>query len=90
MTGTTHSLKLMVQLLTSGQVSGLEADMWMTTLSFIQPPTIDMLSEVKVTDLFIFKIVAIYFEKFSLKNNQRHLVDINKINNRAYNLCVDL
>ena len=49
MTGTVDSLKLMVQLLNNKEVTGIEADMWLTTLAFIQQPTIDMLAEVKVT-----------------------------------------
>lgn len=52
MSGTVDSLRLMVQLLTSGQISGIEADMWMTTLSFIQKPTLEMIAEVKVTASF--------------------------------------
>lgn len=48
MTGTLDSLKMMVQLLTSKEVTGIEADMWLTTLAFIQHPTVDMLAQVKV------------------------------------------
>lgn len=48
MSGTIDSLRLMVQLLTSGQVTGIEADMWMTSLAFIQNPSKEMLAEVKV------------------------------------------
>jgi len=48
MVGSSESVSYMAQLIVSGQVVGLEADMWMTTLSFIQKPTLDMLREVKV------------------------------------------
>ena len=47
MTGTVDSLKMLTQLLISKEVSGMEADMWLTTLAFIQHPTLDMLSEMK-------------------------------------------
>ena len=47
MTGTVDSLKMLTQLLISKEVTGLEADMWLTTLAFIQHPTLDMLAEVK-------------------------------------------
>lgn len=48
MVGSQASLKMMTQLIISQEVSGVEADMWLTTLAFIQHPTIEMLSEVKV------------------------------------------
>ena len=48
MVGSSESVSYMAQLIVSGQVVGLEADMWMTTLSFIQKPTMDMLKAVKV------------------------------------------
>jgi hypothetical protein len=48
MSGSRETLKLMVQLLVSEQVTGLDADMWMTTLAFVQNPSIDMLADVKV------------------------------------------
>ena len=47
MTGTVDSLKMLTQLLISKEVTGMEADMWLTTLAFIQHPTLDMLAEVK-------------------------------------------
>ena len=49
MCGTVESTRYMVQLITTGEVSGVEADMWLTTLTFVQNPSIDMLAEVKVT-----------------------------------------
>jgi len=49
MTGTVEGVKLMTQLITSIDVSGIEAEMWMTTLAFLQNPTIEMLNDVKVT-----------------------------------------
>ena len=48
MAGTSASLKMLAQLLVDDEVTGIEADMWLTTLAFIQEPTIEMLSEVKV------------------------------------------
>lgn len=48
MTGTVDALRMMTQLLISREVSGIEADMWLTTLAFTQHPTLDMLAEVKV------------------------------------------
>ena len=56
MTGTVNSLKLMVQLLATKEVTGIEADMWLTTLAFIQQPTIDMIAEVKVISEFLFSL----------------------------------
>ena len=53
MTGTVNSLKLMVQLLVTKEVTGIEADMWLTTLAFIQQPTMDMIAEVKVIPEFL-------------------------------------
>jgi hypothetical protein len=48
MSGSRETLKLMVQLLVSKQVTGLDADMWMATLAFVQNPSIDMLANVEV------------------------------------------
>lgn len=59
MTGTTESVKYMSQLIVSGEVDGLEADMWLTTLSFIQQPTREMLSEVKVLLHFLYNVIVI-------------------------------
>ena len=56
MTGTVNSLKLMVQLLVTKEVTGIEADMWLTTLAFIQQPTMDMIAEVKVISEFLFSL----------------------------------
>ena len=56
MTGTVNSLKLMVQLLATKEVTGIEADMWLTTLAFIQQPTIDMIAEVKVISKCLFSL----------------------------------
>ena len=61
MSGTTESLKLMVQLLTSEQVTGLDADMWMTSLAFVQNPTIDMLADVKVSFFNEISVLNSYF-----------------------------
>lgn len=48
MTGSVGSLDLMTELIMSGTVAGAEADMWLTTLSFIKNPTVEMLTAVKV------------------------------------------
>lgn len=48
MTGTSASVHMITELITSNTITGLEADMWLTTLSFIKNPTKDMLKEVKV------------------------------------------
>lgn len=48
MVGTKASLKMMTHLINTDEVTGAEADMWMTSLSFIQHPTKDMLLELKV------------------------------------------
>ncbi|VDI44444.1 Hypothetical predicted protein [Mytilus galloprovincialis] len=47
MVGTKASLKMMTHLINTDEVTGAEADMWMTSLSFIQHPTKDMLLELK-------------------------------------------
>jgi len=49
MTGTPASLKMLTQLLVSDEVSGIEAEMWLTTLAFVQTPTVEMLAEIKVS-----------------------------------------
>ena len=58
MTGTSASLHMITQLITSKEITGLEADMWLTTLSFIKNPTKDMLKEVKVSSFVIKKSYA--------------------------------
>ncbi len=40
MAGTPASLKMLTQLLVSNEVTGVEAEMWLTTLAFIQEPTL--------------------------------------------------
>ncbi|XP_076095776.1 uncharacterized protein LOC143066849 [Mytilus galloprovincialis] len=47
MVGTKASLKMMTHLINTDEVTGAEADMWMTSLSFIQHPTKDILLELK-------------------------------------------
>ncbi|XP_045158693.2 uncharacterized protein LOC123524511 [Mercenaria mercenaria] len=47
MAGTSASLRMITELITSNIITGVEADMWLTTLSFIKNPTIDMLKAVK-------------------------------------------
>ncbi|XP_052255844.1 uncharacterized protein LOC127861416 isoform X2 [Dreissena polymorpha] len=47
MTGTSEGIQFMTQLITTSVVTGVEADMWMTTLAFIQNPNLEMLNIVK-------------------------------------------
>ncbi|CAG2211156.1 unnamed protein product [Mytilus edulis] len=47
MLGTKASLRLMTNLINKKEVCGIEANMWLTTLSFIKDPTKEMLNEVK-------------------------------------------
>ncbi|XP_069109747.1 vitellogenin-like [Argopecten irradians] len=46
MAGTSSSLSMLTELINNDEITGVEADMWLTTLSFIQHPTKDMLREV--------------------------------------------
>ena len=46
--GTGAALNLMTKLLASKSVTGVEADMWLTSLAFIKNPDISVLNEVKV------------------------------------------
>jgi hypothetical protein len=39
---------MMTSLINGNEVTGAEADMWMTSLAFIKNPTKDMLLELKV------------------------------------------
>jgi len=48
MVGTKASLRMMTSLINGNEVTGAEADMWMTSLAFINNPTKDMLLELKV------------------------------------------
>ncbi|VDI80741.1 Hypothetical predicted protein [Mytilus galloprovincialis] len=47
MLGTKASLRLITNLINMKEVRGMEANMWLTTLSFIKDPTKEMLNEVK-------------------------------------------
>ncbi|XP_063427202.1 apolipophorins-like [Mytilus trossulus] len=47
MLGTKASLRLITNLINKKEVRGIEANMWLTTLSFIKDPTKEMLNEVK-------------------------------------------
>ena len=44
----------MVQLLVTKEVTGIEADMRLANIAFIQQPTMDMIAEVKVISDFLF------------------------------------
>lgn len=48
MVGTKASLRMMTSLINGNEVTGAEADMWMTSLAFIKNPSKDMLLELKV------------------------------------------
>ncbi|KAL8574776.1 hypothetical protein ACOMHN_035319 [Nucella lapillus] len=47
MAGTEGSVTMMTQMLMSNDITGLEADMWLTSLALIQEPSIVMLEQVK-------------------------------------------
>ncbi|XP_041357420.1 apolipophorins-like [Gigantopelta aegis] len=47
MAGTTDAVEIMKQMLTTNMVTGVEVDMWLTSLAFIQHPTKEMLVAVK-------------------------------------------
>ncbi|XP_052775371.1 uncharacterized protein LOC128213563 isoform X2 [Mya arenaria] len=47
MAGTSASLGVMTDMISAGQVSATDADMWITSLNFIKHPTQDMLRAVK-------------------------------------------
>lgn len=49
MTGTLGSLEFMTELITDKSVTGNEADIWLTTLTFIKNPTKEMIQAVKVS-----------------------------------------
>lgn len=48
MTGTPASVAMLTKMITDNEVTGIEADMWMTTLAFIPSPSKDMIREVLV------------------------------------------
>ena len=50
MLGTQASLRMIATLIGNKEVTGIEANMWLTTLAFIKDPTKDMLIEVKVSN----------------------------------------
>ena len=56
----------MVEMLQDDKVTGLQADMWLTTLSFIQEPTMDMLTTIKVH--LIYMTVFIYDFRENISN----------------------
>ncbi|KAK6188791.1 hypothetical protein SNE40_004897 [Patella caerulea] len=47
MVGTSSSVQLLKELLINKEVTGIQAEMWLTSLALIQEPTLQMLSEVK-------------------------------------------
>ena len=53
MTSTSEGIHFMTQLITTSVVTGVKADMWMTTLAFIQNPTLEMLNIVKVSIYYL-------------------------------------
>lgn len=50
MLGTQASLRMITRLISTKEVTGVEANLWLTTLAFIKDPTKDMLNEVKVNN----------------------------------------
>ena len=48
MVQTGPAVQMMRELLTAQEVTGLEADMWLTSLAFVAVPTRDMLVQAKV------------------------------------------
>lgn len=47
MVGTEATITMMTQMMTSDDVTGVEADMWLTSLALIQEPSAGMLEQVK-------------------------------------------
>ena len=47
MVGTEAAVTMMTQMLMSDDVTGMEAEMWLTSLALIQEPTVGMLEEVR-------------------------------------------
>ncbi|CAH1773813.1 unnamed protein product [Owenia fusiformis] len=47
MAGSSASIKLMKTLLITGEVTGLEADAWLTVMAFVQNPTQEMIDELQ-------------------------------------------
>lgn len=58
----------MTSLINGNEVTGTEADMWMTSLAFIKNPTKDMLLELKVDNCQI-KSFEYYNKKLFIANN---------------------
>ena len=58
----------MTSLINGNEVTGAEADMWMTSLAFIKNPTKDMLLELKVDNCQI-KPFEYYNKKLFIENN---------------------
>jgi hypothetical protein len=50
MMGNEASLKMMTRLISNKDVTGMVADMWLTTLSFIKDPTKDMLNNILIAN----------------------------------------
>lgn len=48
MVGTSASVVMLTKMINDNEVTGMEADMWLTTLAFIQSPSKDMIREVLV------------------------------------------
>lgn len=62
MVGTSASVVMLTKMINDNEVTGMEADMWMTTLAFIQSPSKDMIREVLVSFIPV-KICYFYFYK---------------------------
>ena len=48
MVGTSASISLIRDLVLSGDVTGMEADQWLTSLAFVAKPNADMIRELRV------------------------------------------
>ena len=56
MLGTPASVSMIYDLIKDGKVTGSEADIWMTSLSFIPRPTKEMLP-IAMVCIYVFKMV---------------------------------
>lgn len=48
MIGSVDAIKMMRELMTAKDVDSNQADMWLTSLAFIQHPTVEMITEIQV------------------------------------------
>ena len=55
MIGSTASVALMTQLITTNKVSQVMAEVWLTSVAFTPKPTSGMLAAIKVHNVFFFQ-----------------------------------